>query len=106
MAEVLGVEVGPDEPLCLAEFLLAKADVWDAIVSKHGLRPLSMEQLLGRIPLLRRLLLCLRCYRSPSARLREHGQDQAGWLHRDLGHRVLRPLVQDPSGSKVLPPAS
>jgi len=24
MAEVLGVEVGPDEPLCLAEFLLAK----------------------------------------------------------------------------------
>ena len=47
MAEVLGVETGPDEPVCLAELLPAKADVWDAIVSKHGLRPISMAELLG-----------------------------------------------------------
>jgi hypothetical protein len=47
MAEVLGVEVGPDEPLSLAEFLPAKADVWDRIVQRHGLRPIPMEQLLG-----------------------------------------------------------
>ena len=47
MAGVLGVEVGPDEPHRLAEFLPAKAGVWDQIVQRHGLRPISMEQLLG-----------------------------------------------------------
>ena len=47
MAEVLGVEVGPDEPLSLAEFLPAQAGVWDRIVQRHGLRPIPMEQLLG-----------------------------------------------------------
>lgn len=47
MADVLGVEVGPDEPVSLAELLPAKADVWDRIVHKHGLRPVSMSELLG-----------------------------------------------------------
>lgn len=47
MAEVLGVELGPDLPACLAEFLPAKADVWDAIVQQQGLRPISMADLLG-----------------------------------------------------------
>ena len=47
MAEVLGVEVGPDEPLSLAEFLPARADVWDRIVQRHGLRPIPMAELLG-----------------------------------------------------------
>lgn len=47
MADALGVEIGPDEPLGLAEFLLSKADIWDEIVSKYGLRPLSITELLG-----------------------------------------------------------
>ena len=47
LADALGVELGPDEPLCLAEFLPAKADVWDEIVAKHNLRPISMAELLG-----------------------------------------------------------
>jgi nucleoside-diphosphate-sugar epimerase len=46
-AEELGVEAGPDEPLSLAEFLPSRADVWDTIVAKHGLRPYSMADLLG-----------------------------------------------------------
>jgi nucleoside-diphosphate-sugar epimerase len=46
-AEELGVEVGPDEPLSMAEFLPSRAAVWDKIVAKHGLRPNSMEDLLG-----------------------------------------------------------
>ena len=45
--DVLGIEVGPDAPLSLAEFLPAKADVWDQIVRKHGLRPISMHDLVG-----------------------------------------------------------
>ena len=47
LAEALGVEVGPDEPLSMAEFLPSKADVWDKIVAKHGLRQISMDELLG-----------------------------------------------------------
>jgi nucleoside-diphosphate-sugar epimerase len=47
MAEVLGVEVGPDEPVRLAEFLPAQAEVWDRIVEAHRLRPIPMAALLG-----------------------------------------------------------
>jgi nucleoside-diphosphate-sugar epimerase len=47
MAEVLGVEAGPDEPVSMAEFLPSNADVWDHLVAKHGLRQISMDDLLG-----------------------------------------------------------
>jgi nucleoside-diphosphate-sugar epimerase len=47
MANVLGIEPGPDSPLSLAEFLPSRAAVWDRIVNKHDLRRLSMGQLLG-----------------------------------------------------------
>jgi nucleoside-diphosphate-sugar epimerase len=47
MAEELGVETGPDHPVSLAELLPAKADVWDRIVARHGLRPNRMSDLLG-----------------------------------------------------------
>lgn len=47
MAQVLGVRVGPDQPRAMAEYLPAKAAVWDAIVRKHQLRPVTMSALLG-----------------------------------------------------------
>jgi nucleoside-diphosphate-sugar epimerase len=47
IADVLGVEVGPDEPLRLAEFLPAHADTWDRVVERHGLRPIALPDLLG-----------------------------------------------------------
>ena len=47
MAETLGVAAAHDSPLSLAEFLPSKSDVWDRIVARHGLRKLSMAQLLG-----------------------------------------------------------
>jgi len=46
-AETLGVEAAPDAPRSLAEFLPSKAAVWDRIVTKHGLRPVKMGELLG-----------------------------------------------------------
>ncbi len=48
MAEVLGVESGPDDPLSLADFLPKKAAVWDEIVEHYGLRKVSMGDLLGQ----------------------------------------------------------
>jgi nucleoside-diphosphate-sugar epimerase len=47
LAEALGVEAGPDEPVSMAEFLPSRADAWDKIVAKHGLRQISMDELLG-----------------------------------------------------------
>jgi hypothetical protein len=46
-AEVLGVELGPDRPVRLVEFLPAKAAVWDRIIAKHGLRNVPMAELVG-----------------------------------------------------------
>lgn len=47
MAETLGVEVGEDDQLSLAELLPSKAVVWDRIVERHGLRRLPITELLG-----------------------------------------------------------
>jgi nucleoside-diphosphate-sugar epimerase len=47
LADTLGVETGLDTPLSMAEYLPARADVWDRIVVDEGLRPLSLLDLLG-----------------------------------------------------------
>ncbi len=47
LAETLGVAPGPDEPVKLSDFLPARAGRWDAIVARHGLRPVAMADLLG-----------------------------------------------------------
>ena len=47
MADVLGVEIGPPEPLSLADFLPSKAQAWAAIIDKYGLRDVPMDKLLG-----------------------------------------------------------
>jgi len=47
LADALGVEPGPDEPVRLAEFLPARAQTWERITARHGLRPVPMSDLLG-----------------------------------------------------------
>jgi len=47
MAAVLGVEPGPDDPKSMAELLEGKAEVWDRIVEKQGLRPIPLGDILG-----------------------------------------------------------
>ena len=47
LAAALGVEAGPDAPIRLAEWLPARAAVWDRIVARHGLRPLPLSAVLG-----------------------------------------------------------
>jgi hypothetical protein len=47
LADELGVEVGPDTPVRLGEFLPAQAAVWDAVVRREGLRPVPLDALLG-----------------------------------------------------------
>ncbi|MGB9248911.1 MAG: SDR family oxidoreductase [Mycobacterium sp.] len=47
IATTLGVEIGPDSPMSLTAYLAANSDLWDRIVTKYGLRPLSLRQLVG-----------------------------------------------------------
>jgi nucleoside-diphosphate-sugar epimerase len=47
LADFLHVEPGPDRPLRLADYLPGQAGLWQKIVEEHGLRPLTMAQLLG-----------------------------------------------------------
>lgn len=47
LADAFGVEVGADEPIRLAEYLSSRSAIWDAIVRRHGLRPLDLMSFLG-----------------------------------------------------------
>ncbi|MHB8892183.1 MAG: Rossmann-fold NAD(P)-binding domain-containing protein, partial [Candidatus Limnocylindrales bacterium] len=46
-ARALGVESGPDQPLSLASWLPEQEPVWQRIVRRHGLRALSLVEILG-----------------------------------------------------------
>jgi nucleoside-diphosphate-sugar epimerase len=47
LADVLGVENGADTPRELGTFLPEHAGTWERIVAEHGLRPLSLAQVIG-----------------------------------------------------------
>ena len=47
LAGTLDVEVGEDEPLRVAHYLSTRAEAWDRIVARYGLRPVSLAQLVG-----------------------------------------------------------
>jgi nucleoside-diphosphate-sugar epimerase len=47
LADELGVEVGPDAPLSLGQYLPTKSNLWDDVVAKHGLRPNRIRDILG-----------------------------------------------------------
>ncbi len=46
-ARALDVETGPDRPLSLARWLPEQEAVWKRIVASHGLRPHSLDEILG-----------------------------------------------------------
>jgi nucleoside-diphosphate-sugar epimerase len=47
MAEVLGVEVGSDEPLSVVEYLSDKEEIWSRVQEKHGLRRIPLADIVG-----------------------------------------------------------
>ncbi len=47
LGATLGVQLGPEEPMRLAEYLPARSHVWDAVVAAHDLKPIPLETLLG-----------------------------------------------------------
>jgi nucleoside-diphosphate-sugar epimerase len=47
LADSLGVEPGEPEPGSVAQYLQARSDVWDEIVARHDLQPISLSALVG-----------------------------------------------------------
>ncbi|WP_153505456.1 NAD-dependent epimerase/dehydratase family protein [Cumulibacter manganitolerans] len=47
VADTLGVDIAPDHPVSLADFLPAPGETWQRIVARHGLRPLEIAEVLG-----------------------------------------------------------
>jgi nucleoside-diphosphate-sugar epimerase len=47
MAEVLGVEVGPDEPMSVVEYLADKEELWSRVQEKHSLRRIALADIVG-----------------------------------------------------------
>jgi nucleoside-diphosphate-sugar epimerase len=47
IADALGLEPGPDTPRRLSTWLPEHADTWDRVVEAHGLRPLSLAEVVG-----------------------------------------------------------
>ena len=92
-AKELGVELGPDEPVSMGEFLPPKADVWDKIVAKHGLRRNSTTDLLGESHYYADFCFAYGAEEPPRGGVREHGKDQAGRVHRNRGHRAVLPAL-------------
>ncbi|MGR8921652.1 MAG: NAD-dependent epimerase/dehydratase family protein [Gammaproteobacteria bacterium] len=47
LGATLGVEPGPDEPLLLADYIPAHAEVWQRVVERHDLQRIPLDKLLG-----------------------------------------------------------
>jgi nucleoside-diphosphate-sugar epimerase len=47
LAGAFGGELGPDEPMRLADYLVSRAHLWDRIVERDGLRPIGLLRFLG-----------------------------------------------------------
>jgi hypothetical protein len=47
MAEVLGVETGPDEPQSMVEFLSDNEELWRRVQERHGLRRIPLADIVG-----------------------------------------------------------
>ncbi|MFV2091370.1 MAG: hypothetical protein ACC642_11980, partial [Pseudomonadales bacterium] len=47
LARTLKVPTGPDEGFSVAEYLLARADIWTQITGEHNLQPLTLAELIG-----------------------------------------------------------
>ena len=47
IADVLGLDLGPDEPMLLHKEMPKKSGLWDELVDRHNLQRNSMQQLVG-----------------------------------------------------------
>jgi nucleoside-diphosphate-sugar epimerase len=105
-AETFGLEAAPDEPVSLAQLLPEKADLWDRIVAKHGLRPIKMTDLVGESHHYADFCFALGATEAPPpAFVSTVKIKQAGFCGVYDTEESFRYWNQDLIGRKILPPA-
>jgi nucleoside-diphosphate-sugar epimerase len=106
MANAFGVEPGPDEPMRLADYLVARAPLWERIVEREALRPIGLLRFLGESHhyadlLLRRdarsihrpnLLSTIKLRQAGFAACRDSEEALVRWI-RELQYRRLIPQI-------------
>jgi nucleoside-diphosphate-sugar epimerase len=103
MAETLGVRTGPEMPCALAEWLPARAALWDHVVQTRRLQPVTLPALLGESHFYTDLCLAVGARSAPpptfvsTVRIRQAGFTEAvdteasvcGWLQDLIDRRIL-----------------
>ena len=105
LAATFGMETGPDESICLAQYLPDHAEVWARVVQKHDLRAIPLAVLLGESHFYADMCLAYGAVESPppiyvsTVKVKQHGFTMAWdteasfcyWL-RDLMTRRILPM--------------
>ena len=116
LAATFGMATGPDESICLAQYIPAHTDVWARVVQKHDLRDIPLTALLGESHFYADMCFAYGTVESPppiyvsTVKVRQHGftmawdteQSFAYWL-RDLMTRRILPMP-DMSAAFALDP--
>jgi nucleoside-diphosphate-sugar epimerase len=106
LAQTLGVETGPDTPMSLAAYLDDHADLWDRIVTKYGLRPLSLHQLVGHGDQHADFAFAYGAPEGPRAFVSTIKLRQAGFTETIDTEDAFRNALQSLIDHKFLPPAA
>ena len=106
LAETLGVETGPDTPMSLAAYLADHSDVWDRIVAKYGLRPLSLRELVGHGDQHADFAFAYGAPEGPRAFVSTIKLRQAGFTETIDTEDAFRNALQSLIDHKFLPPAA
>jgi nucleoside-diphosphate-sugar epimerase len=106
LAQTLGVETGPDTPMSLAAYLAEHSDVWDDIVVKYGLRPLSLRQLVGHGDQHADFAFAYGAPEGPRAFVSTIKLRQAGFTETVYTQDAFQSALQSLIDHKFLPPAT
>ncbi len=106
LARTLGVENGPDTPMSLAGYLADHSALWDRIVTKHDLRPLSLRQVVGHGDQHADFAFAYGAPEGPHAFVSTVKLRQAGFTGTIDTEDAFRAALQSLIGHKFLPPAA
>ena len=106
LANTLGVQAGPDAPMSLAGYLADHSDLWDRIVAKYGLRPLSLRQLVGHGDQHADFAFAYGAPEGPRAFVSTVKLRQAGFTETIDTRDAFRNALQSLIDHKFLPPAA
>ena len=106
LAKTLGVETGPDTPMSLATYLADHSDLWDRIVAKYSLRPLSLRELVGHGDQHADFAFAYGAPEGPRAFVSTIKLRQAGFTETIDTEDAFRKALQSLIDHKFLPPAA